>query len=66
MCSAASVSSVTGAMTGRENSRLSAGGERGADRHERDEHAPQALEHAVDVLERARQLHRADRARAAR
>ena len=37
-----------------------AGRERGADGHQRDEHAPQALQHAVGVLERARHLHGAD------
>ena len=37
-----------------------AGGERGADGHERGEHEPQALQDVVGVLERARHLDRAD------
>ena len=66
MCSAASVSSVTGAIDAPREQPAHAGRERGADGHERDEHAPQALEDAVGVRERARHLHRADRSRAAR
>ena len=62
MCSAASVSSVTGATTRREKSRLTPAASAVPTATSATSTTPQALEHAVGVLERARHLDGADRA----